>query len=157
MIDVRKIDALETFAVRHPVLRPGKPITSCHFDGDDLESTQHFGLFENNILVGVISLFEVANPAFRAPMQTQIRGIAVLENHRKKGFGETLIKHVEEYLRQNKTLFVWFNAREGAFGFYKKLGYSIFGNSFDIADVGIHYVMYKNLQSVTVKINTNAT
>ena len=38
MQNIKKISATETFLVRHPVLRAGKPIESCHFDGDDLET-----------------------------------------------------------------------------------------------------------------------
>ena len=37
MQNIKKISALETFPVRHPVLRAEKPIESCHFEGDDLE------------------------------------------------------------------------------------------------------------------------
>ena len=39
---IKNISANETFLVRHPVLRAGKPIENCKFDGDELETTQHF-------------------------------------------------------------------------------------------------------------------
>lgn len=45
MIEIKKITSYETMIVRHPVLRQGKPIETCHFEGDDLSSTYHLGLF----------------------------------------------------------------------------------------------------------------
>ncbi|GAL68931.1 hypothetical protein JCM19301_2950 [Jejuia pallidilutea] len=42
---IMQICAKETYPVRHPVLRTGKPIETCAFNGDDLPSTMHIGLF----------------------------------------------------------------------------------------------------------------
>ena len=143
MLSIKSIASKETFPVRHPVLRAGKSLESCTFDGDDLSSTIHFGLYIDDALVGVISVFEVSNNIFIKKRQFQIRGMAVLESHQKKGCGEKLIRYVEENLRGE---FIWFNAREIAVGFYKKLGYAPIGMPFEINDVGVHYVMYKNLE-----------
>ena len=147
MIAIRKISAQETYIVRHPVLRKGKPIESCHFDGDDLPTTQHIGLYENDSLQGVISLFENNHPLFEEKQQTQIRGMAVLENNQGKGFGRLLVNHSEQILMTQKIHLIWFNARENAVGFYQKMGYKILGNAFDIPGIGIHYVMGKKLGS----------
>lgn len=145
MIDIRKISAQESFIVRHPVLRNGKPIESCYFEGDELDTTQHFGFFENDKLEGVISLFENNNPLFQDKFQAQIRGMAVLENNQGNGFGRLLVSHSEQILKAQNVNLIWFNARENAVGFYQKMGYEIIGKSFDIPGVGIHYVMWKKL------------
>jgi len=147
MIEIREISAQETLIIRHPVLREGKPIENCHFDGDDLDSTQHFGLYENNQIEGVISLFKNNNPLFEDKFQIQIRGMAVLKNNQGKGFGRLLVDHSEKELKLQNVTLIWFNARENAVGFYQKMGYEILGNSFNIPDVGIHYVMWKKLRS----------
>lgn len=147
MIDIRKIAAQETYIVRHPVLRKGKPIESCQFDGDDLPTTQHFGLYENNSLEGVISLFDNNHPLFEEEQQAQIRGMAVLENNQGKGFGSQLVLHAENTLRLQNTGLIWFNARENAVGFYQKMGYETIGSAFEIPNVGTHYVMWKKLRS----------
>jgi len=141
--NIKEILAIDTFSIRHPVLRSGKPIESCHFDGDNLETTKHFGLFHENNLVGVISIFKTRNPLFVEKSQFQIRGMAILEHHQKKGFGEALVKHGEDYIKQQNGTMIWFNARIVAVGFYEKLGYQIIGDSFDIGDVGEHYVQFK--------------
>ena len=143
MIEIKKITAFETIIVRHPVLRPGRPIESCHFDGDDLLSTSHFGLFLENQLAGVISAFKAQNKLFSEENQYQIRGMAVLSEFQKKGFGEALLEYCENEIRLISGDLIWFNAREIALGFYEKSGYEILGDPFEIPDVGPHYILFK--------------
>ena len=145
MPKIYKIDAKKTYLVRQSVLRKGKPIESCLFEGDELPTTKHFGYFIQDNLIGIISLFECSNPLFIEEKQFQIRGMAVLDSFQKKGIGEALILHTEQYLKKNNEDFVWFNARETAVGFYQKLDYSILGTPFMIEGVGIHIVMYKKI------------
>ncbi len=142
---IKEISAKETFIVRHPVLRKGKPIETCAFEGDNLKTTHHFGLFNDLDLIGIISLFLKTNTIFAENLQAQIRGMAILGSHQKKGLGETLVKHCEKYCISNQFDLIWFNARTAAVGFYKKMGYEIKGNSFEIPEVGEHYLMYKKL------------
>lgn len=148
MQTIKEIPALETFSVRQPVLRPGKPIESCHFEGDNLESTKHFGLFDNEKLAGIASLFEHSTPFLEEKFQFQLRGMAVLPEFQKKGLGEALVKHAENDALERGGKIIWFNAREIAVAFYKKLGYEIIGDPFNVADIGKHYVMYKKLDAV---------
>ncbi|RKR09376.1 acetyltransferase (GNAT) family protein [Flavobacterium sp. 90] len=140
---IKEIPSKETFIVRQPVLRKGKPVESCVFEGDDLETTKRFGLFENKCLIGIIPLFQKINPIFAENNQAQIRGMAVLENHQKKGIGEALVKHCEKYCNTNNIDLIWFKARTAAIGFYKKMNYETLGKAFDIKDVGEHYLMSK--------------
>ena len=144
MQNIKKITAIQTFSVRNPVLRAGKPVESCIFFGDDDESTKHFGFFVDEKIVGVISLFEEKNKLFLTEKQFQIRGMAVLENFQRKGIGNNLVLHIENHL-DAETL-IWFNARIIAIDFYKKLGYQIIGNSFEIDKIGKHFVMFKILK-----------
>jgi predicted GNAT family N-acyltransferase len=143
MTIIKKIAATETYSVRLPVLRKGKPIESCHFDGDDLESTQHFGLYLSQELVGIISLFKKNNSTFSEKNQCQIRGMAILENQRKKDFGKALIIQSEKECENQGIDLIWFNARMEASGFYEKMGYQKIGTPFEIPDVGEHVVMFK--------------
>ncbi|MFC6097010.1 GNAT family N-acetyltransferase [Flavobacterium qiangtangense] len=140
---IKEIPALETFSVRHPVLRPEKNIETCHFDGDNLESTRHFGLFIDDELAGVASLFKSNSDLFQEKEQFQLRGMAVLEKFQKKGIGESLVKYAEENAKSRSGKLIWFNAREVAVRFYEKMGYQIIGEPFDIGDIGKHFVMYK--------------
>lgn len=111
MTYVKQIPPQETYPVRQPVLRPDKPLESCIFDGDDAETTVHFGLYENGELAGVASLFKVKNDAIAEEDQYQLRGMAVLANHQKKGFGEKLLKAAEDYAMSRYAGLLWFNAK----------------------------------------------
>lgn len=145
MITLQQLPSQGTFPVRQPVLRPGLPVESCIFDGDDLPTTVHYGIYDKGELAGVVSIFKAQNSLFANENQLQVRGMAVLDQHQKKGFGEKLMQQAEHYALQKNAPLIWFNAREIAVGFYKKMGYLVAGNPFDIPGVGIHYVMYKHL------------
>lgn len=145
MKEIKKISSRDTFLVRHPILREGKPIESCQFDGDDLEITTHFGLFIDKNITGVLSVFKNNNVIFSSENQFQIRGMAILKDFQRKGFGDELIKHAEVYIKSQFGKLIWFNARESAVPFYEKLGYIKIGEPFFIADIGIHYIMKKEI------------
>ena len=145
MYSIKQIPSSATFAVRLPVLRPGKPVESCVFDGDDLPTTVHFGIFEDENLIGVISVFKANTILLPQNNQFQIRGMAVLDSHQKKGLGDRLVKAAEDYIISQNADAIWFNAREIAVGFYKKMGYEIIGTPFTIGDIGVHHVMYRLL------------
>lgn len=141
----KKITTQETYVIRHPVLREGKPIDSCKFDGDELKTTMHLGIFANKKLVGVSSFLKNKNNLFSDDNQIQLRGMATLKEFQNKGLGQLLLEYAESELKKENTPILWCNARETATNFYKKCGYQIIGKPFNIESVGIHYIMYKNL------------
>ena len=145
MHSIQKITATETYPVRHIVLRAGKPIESCQFDGDELVSTHHFGYYLNNQIIGVISIFEINNKQFLVQKSFQIRGMAVLPSFQKQGIGEALVKESEKFCTTQKANLIWFNARTTAVGFYQKMGYEIVGSEFEINEMGPHFLMFKYL------------
>jgi ribosomal protein S18 acetylase RimI-like enzyme len=118
---------------------------NCRFEGDDLQSTIHIGLFNNAALIGVISLFKTKNPEFTANNQFQIRGMAVLTHHQNRGYGHQLLIEAEVIAKKYNCNILWFNARENAVGFYEKMNYKIIGEPFNVSDSGTHIVMYKKL------------
>ena len=143
---IKEISSLDTYLVRHPVLRTGKPLESCRFEGDDLATTRHFGFFSDGNLVAVISVFKNKSNQFAEERQFQIRGMAVLATEQGTGLGEQLLRFAEDYVKEQKGDLIWFNARSIAVGFYKRSGYVVVGNAFEIPDVGTHYLMYKALK-----------
>ena len=115
------------------------------FGGDNLESTLHFGYFKNEKIVGVATLFKENSKLFLDNEAYRLRGMAVLKGYQKEGFGKMLIDYCEKISLKNKGNLIWFNARIAAVGFYEKLGYKIIGDSFEISDIGQHYIMFKKL------------
>ena len=142
---IKNISSLETYSVRQPVLRAGKPIKSCQFDGDDLPYTKHFGIYNEEKLVGVVSVFNKINNTFNCPNQFQIRGMAILSEYQKSGFGEKLLHHCEAYIKSQNGTLIWFNARESAVSFYEKSNYTKVGALFSIPEIGPHFLMKKEI------------
>lgn len=142
----KQILAPDTHAVRHAVLRIGRPISSCIFEGDDLPTTIHMGGYCNEKLIAIVSLFKADNKEISATEAYQIRGMAVLKQFQGKGYGRKIIAVAETILRKKNVVIVWMNARENAIPFYSNSGYSKIGHIFDIPEVGLHSVMYKKLK-----------
>ncbi len=136
---VSEISARETWSIRHPVLRPGRPLEDCAFPHDEDRSTTHFGAFHKASLVGVVSLLHPSEGQF------QLRGMAVLADLQKLSIGSQLVKHLESRVLSVGGGRIWMNARAIAVPFYLKLGYHISSDEFHIPRIGPHYVMEKTL------------
>ncbi len=142
---IKEITATTAFKVRHPVLREGKPIESCHFAGDDLPTTFHLGYYISEQLVGVVTLMKNSHEAIYLDTAFQLRGMAVLSNFQKRGIGEVLVKEAEKLVLARGGTLIWMNAREIAVRFYEKLQYETFVEPFNIPKIGLHFVMKKSL------------
>jgi GNAT superfamily N-acetyltransferase len=151
MIEIQNITAREAIAVRHPVLRNGKPIESCHFSGDDLGTTYHLGAFEKDLLIGVATFLMNKDITIKEIKDIklfycyQLRGMAVIEKAQKKGIGKKILLHAEDMLRQQEIKILWFNARTTAVPFYEQLNYKVISDVFDVPGVGPHFKMMKFL------------
>ena len=66
-------------------------------------------------------------------------------NIKKKGIGKELVEKVEKKLKQMNVKNVWMNARESALNFYLKLNYQNSNIKYSIGQIGLHYLMYKEL------------
>ena len=143
---IREIPASAVYSVRLTVLRPGRPLAECVFEGDNSDKTFHFGLFMDENLIGVASFMQNSNPLFKEAEQYQLRGMAVLSEFKGQGFGTSLLIEGEEKLKNLvKHPFLWFNARDSAIGFYDKFGFKTIGEKFDVPGVCLHIVMFKQL------------
>lgn len=139
------ITAEDTYVVRHKVLRKGRSIETCAFEGDTLAKTYHLGGYLGNKLVAVASFYEVSNKEYTFNNAVQLRGMAVLENYHSNGYGQTLLKFGETLAKEKKYDILWMNARVSALEFYTKQGYQKVGTIFEIPLVGDHFVLYKKI------------
>jgi ribosomal protein S18 acetylase RimI-like enzyme len=133
---VKIITPTETYSLRRSILRKNTPNESHEFNGDFDENTFHLGYFEENNLLGIVTLMMSGDVA-------QLRGMAVDENHQGKSIGRKLVLAAEEILTKKDTRKIWMNARETAVPFYEKLGYKTEGEIFMIKPIGFHYLMTK--------------
>ena len=137
-IQFKQIKTIDTYAVRHPVLRSGLARDSFAFDRDEDSGTIHLGAYLNQKHVGVLTLLP-------NPLDVQLRGMAVLKSHQGVGIGKMMMAKAEQVVRQLDKKMVWMNARLIAIPFYKKCGYKTTGKKFELPHGGTHYKMIKNL------------
>jgi len=149
-IIIKEINALETYGVRHPVLRAGRPLEDCALTDDDLETTFHLGAFENNRHVGVATFLK--SSAGESPIKIdaaktyyQLRGMGVIPDQQGKGIGKLLLNKGIDKLKAENIEVLWFNARVAAVPFYERLGFVKTGEPFEVGTIGIHYKMYRKL------------
>ena len=142
---LKQITAEETWPVRHPVLRKGKPLEDVYMEADEKETTFHVGIFHQDQIIGVASFMDDSKSIFTGK-QYRLRGMAVLPEYRRRGIAELLLKKGENILKERGCTLLWFNARLIAVSFYKKIGYKTIGPEFDIPLIGPHYLMKKELE-----------
>ena len=135
----------DVLPLRNSVLREGKfLLKDCIFENDDHPKTFHLGYYQDDELVCVASFHPQKHANFEGEA-FQLRGMAVLSGNQKQGFGSLLIKEAEKIALEQNIKIIWFNAREIAVDFYKRINYVILGTRFEIEGVGPHFIMYKKL------------
>ena len=114
MSHIEQIPPELTWRIRRQVLYPDQEFAKAILDQDD--EGMHFGLFYENKLISVVSIFRKEN-------EIQLRKFATLEPYQNKGFGTELLKYLIELLRLDNCGKIWCNARKNASGFYTKFGF----------------------------------
>ena len=142
---IKVISTEETYSLRQLVLRPGLGIETCYFNGDERESTFHFGYFESKELVGCVTFMNNTFSAFEQESQLQLRGMAIHENFQRRGIGTSLLSYLFEENILSSSKLLWCNARIKALNFYKKVGFKVHGQEFEVPGVGTHIVMFKKV------------
>lgn len=103
-----------TWHIRHEVMYPDLPFDSIKLENDQ-EGT-HFGLYANEQLTSVVSLFS-KNDVY------QFRKFATIVAAQGKGYGALLLNHILSYAKDAGAKKIWCNARVSAAGFYSKFGF----------------------------------
>ncbi len=145
MHTVRVISPEDVIAVRWAILRPGFPRETAIFPGDEDGETRHFGAYMSAELVGVASIYRATFLEIPHLAGWQLRGMATLEAVRGRGCGLAVLAAAEEYARQKSGALIWCNARVTAAEFYRRQGWQILGETFEISTVGPHFRMFRAL------------
>lgn len=145
MVEVRRITIADTYALGHQILRPHQTIDQCRSPGDSDDVTAHFGAFDADELVGILSIYNAQPPDINTPNSWQLRAMATSENGRGKGYGFKLLQAAESYAAQYHAQCIWANGRSAVIGFYEKAGYSVVNEEFSIPEIGPHFLASKNI------------
>ena len=111
---IQPITATQTYALRHAVLWPGRPLAYVQLPDD--AAGQHFGAFERHELVAVISLFVSPDGAAR------FRKFATSPAWQGRGIGSALLRHVIGAARAQGARSLWCDARHHTLPFYQRFG-----------------------------------
>ncbi|MET3695815.1 acetyltransferase (GNAT) family protein [Bacillus oleivorans] len=145
MLEIREIQAEDTYGIRHQVLRPNQTIEDCKYDGDFDLDTFHVGAFLDEELVSIASFYRESSPGFPEVLQYRLRGMATLEHVRNQKAGSSILHFAERILEKREASLWWCNARVSVSDYYKKLGLHEYGEVFEIEPIGPHKLMYKKL------------
>lgn len=130
MADIEQIRQELTWKLRQNELYPDLPLSAIKLPED--EDGTHLGLFHQDRLVVVVSLFEKDN-------SLQFRKLATDKKYQRLGLGTKMMLYVLAYAREKNLAKVWCNARLSAVKFYQQLGFNQKGEVFSRA--GIDYII----------------
>ncbi len=136
-LQVKRISGEDTYKIRHLVLRQGQAFKECAYPLDQEKETGHFGIYQDDRLVGVASIFYDANPDFIQTSQWRIRGMAILPEFQGKGMGQQLLQACIEHAKKNRGNIIWCKARATAVIFYEKFGFLGQGDPYELERPGL--------------------
>ncbi len=110
---VAVIKASETWEIRHKVMWPDQPFEFVKLEEDNLGL--HFGVFDQDRLVSIVSCFIVAD-------ELQFRKLATLDDYQGQGIASLLLNSVLKLAKEKSLKRVWCNARSNKKSFYEKFG-----------------------------------
>ncbi|WDF67365.1 GNAT family N-acetyltransferase [Sphingobacterium oryzagri] len=121
-LQIEQVAAPVTWRLRQEVLYPNGTLKDVMID-TDFEG-YHFGAYKQDMLVGVISLFQGEN------MRFQFRKFAVHTAHQRQGIGRALLETLRSFAKELGAREVWCHARVEAVDFYKAVGLQPSGELF---------------------------
>jgi len=110
---IKKIQASETWQIRHEVMWPDQPFEFVQLKEDDLGL--HFGVLIDEKLVSIVS-------CFFSDEEMQFRKLATLEQFQGKGIASKFLQHILIVAKEKGAKKIWCNARTNKKEFYEKFG-----------------------------------
>ncbi|MGG3891786.1 GNAT family N-acetyltransferase [Metabacillus fastidiosus] len=129
-MEIKRITKEEAWKLRHEVMWPHKDLEYIKIKDDD--SGIHLGLFKENILISIISLF-IDNE------ECQFRKFATIQKEQGKGYGSKLLDYALKEMKDRGVKKIWCNARKDKTDFYKKFGLKESEHTFEKG--GISYII----------------
>lgn len=142
---IKRILPEDTLFLREKILRPGQPLEKLVYEGDYNPEAYHSGAFNEDIIVGIASVYKKSKNGETNSDSWQLRGMAVDESLRGQGLGKKILNDCIKHIKNNNGTHLWCNARVKAVNFYKSMGFIITSDEFEIKDIGPHYIMEKYL------------
>jgi len=128
---VAEIEAAQTHDLRRRVLRDGRS-ENLAFPEDDRPGAFHLGVRQTPAgpLLAVASFSPEETPYRPGRSAVRLRGMATEGACQGRGIGRRLVEEATRRLRTDGFEVLWANGRDGALGFYRRLGFEIVGDGF---------------------------
>lgn len=127
MTTIEQIRPELTWRLRKEVLYPDEPLYAMEMEED--HHGYHFGAFQNDQLVAVVSLFQKES-------SYQFRKFAVRLSHQHQGIGTQLLNYIADFAKTGGATRLWCNARLSAVEFYHKQRFATEGDTFEKNGIG---------------------
>ena len=144
-VNITKVDADKVRTLRHSELRKGQDFSTTSYIEDYEAGTFHMACIVDEKIVTCASYYPEKSIKIKSKRAYRLRGMATDSNFQRKGYASDLMQESFKELKKRDCDMVWCNARLGAVDFYKSVGFKIIGEIFDIAEIGPHYYMYKEI------------
>jgi len=147
-LSVMFVSADEVRPLRTRILRPGYPPERLLvFPEDDHSECAHVAAISDGKIIGVATFLLKPTVQLDDPQAIQLRGMAVDTQMQGQGVGKCILDFALEELekRFSKSKWVLCNARQSAAHFYDRCGFEILSDSFDIPEIGPHFVMARKI------------
>ena len=144
-VNIRKVEAKKVRPLRHSELRKGQDFSTTSYIEDYEAGTFHMACIVAEKIVTCASYYPEKSIKIKSNRAYRLRGMATDSNFQRKGYASDLMQESFKELKKRDCDMVWCNARLGAVDFYKSSGFKITGEIFDIAEIGPHYYMYKEI------------
>lgn len=147
-LSVMFVSADEVRPLRTRILRPGYPAERLLvFPEDDHSECAHVAAISDGKIIGVATFLLKPTVELDDPQAIQLRGMAVDSQMQGRGVGKCILDFALEELKNrfSNSKWVWCNARQSAAHFYDHCGFEILSDSFDIPEIGPHFVMGRRI------------
>lgn len=146
-MNVEEVAVEDIYAVRTAVLRTGTPTTNVDWSGDRDPATRHLAIRDDiGDVIAISTWTERPLPEIPDAAGVQLRGMAVAEDHQRRGLGAALIEAGVADASQRGASLVWANARDSALDFYRANGFAVVGEGFVTGDTRLpHHRIVRHL------------
>lgn len=151
---VREVAVREVVDLRWRVLRAGRPRESATVEGDDDPTTVVLAAFvagpgadpaTASTPVSTATLVTDPCPWRPEAPARRLRAMATDEAARGLGVGSAVLAEAIHRARAAGAVLLWCHARAAAAEFYRRAGFAVDGDLFDVAGVGPHLRMFLEL------------
>jgi GNAT superfamily N-acetyltransferase len=142
-IKFERAEFAEIVDLRYAVLRAGLPRDAANFPGDSDSTTVHLAGKDGQ---AVVACATVLVNQWEGRPACQLRGMAVDPAYQRRGVGARLLAEIERVAAENKVNLIWANARTPAAEFYRRNGWEIVSEMFEIPTAGPHFRMVRRLK-----------